>query len=90
MIDPRLFVRIVEMEGEFAPRPLPLRNGFRSDRAYRVLGGFSHGNECEHLLVLANDRNELWYVSNRHVRVVELDEGQHAGLFWFDIKELIP
>jgi hypothetical protein len=67
-----MYVRIEQMTGERAPRPLPLQSGFRSDRLYRVLGVHSASETSECYLILANERDELWFISNRHVRIAGL------------------
>lgn len=68
--EPGLLVRIEQMAGERAPRPLPLASGFRTGCAYRVLGMHSASETSECYLVLANDNDELWFISNRHLRAV--------------------
>ena len=50
--------------------PLPLQSGFSIDVAYRALGIYSPSETSECYLVLSNDRNEIWFISNRHLRVV--------------------
>ncbi|MBA3505901.1 MAG: hypothetical protein H0T80_09015 [Betaproteobacteria bacterium] len=63
-----VYVVIQQLEGSRAPRPMPLENGFSNDVAYRVLGLHSPSETSECYLVLANDRDELWFISNRHCR----------------------
>jgi hypothetical protein len=67
-----LFVVVKEMSGERAPRPLPLSNGFSEQVAYRVLGVHSPSETGEAYFILSNDRDEVWFVSNRHFRTWEL------------------
>jgi hypothetical protein len=67
-IESGLYVRIAQLEGARAPVPLPLSSGFNSDTAYRVLGAFSPSETSEAYLVLSNDEDELWFISNRHCR----------------------
>ena len=55
------------MAGPRAPVPRPLENGFSADMAYRVLGLYSPSETSEAFLVLSNDRDEMWFISNRHV-----------------------
>ncbi|MBY0313947.1 MAG: hypothetical protein K2Q26_00375 [Bdellovibrionales bacterium] len=62
-----IYVRVQESEG--APRPKPLESGFSLDRAYRVMGIFNPSETSEAFLILSNDRDEIWFISNRHVRV---------------------
>lgn len=70
-IQPNLYVRIQQMTGERAPQPLPMANGFSDDRVYEVLGIHTPSETAEAYLILKNDRDEIWFISNRHVRVVE-------------------
>jgi hypothetical protein len=67
-IEHDLYVVIREMQGERAPSPKPLQNGFSEEVAYRVLGLHSASETSEAYLILANDRDELWFISNKHVR----------------------
>ena len=67
-----LFVVVHQMEGERAPRPQPLPNGFSEQTAYRVLGVHSPSETGEAYLILSNDRDEIWFISNRHFRTWEL------------------
>lgn len=66
-----MFVTIQQLDGENAPRPLPLSSGFRNDIAYEVLGIHAPSESAEAFLILANDRNEIWFISNRHLRICE-------------------
>ncbi|MBS1713081.1 MAG: hypothetical protein JST30_01955 [Armatimonadetes bacterium] len=77
-IKPNLFVRIEQLEGENAPRPLPLSSGFSVGRAYEVLGIHAPSESSEAFLILKNDRDEIWFVSNRHVRIVEHRPVRHV------------
>jgi hypothetical protein len=70
-IQPHLFVRIEQYGGDRAPQPLPLESGFSKDRVYEILGIHTPSETAEAYLVLRNDRDELWFISNRHVRVVD-------------------
>lgn len=70
-IQPDIYVRVEEYKGERAPQPLPLSSGFSEDRVYRVLGIHTASESAEAFLILRNDRNEMWFVSNRHFRIVE-------------------
>lgn len=78
-IKPNVKVRIEEMEGEHAPRPLPLRSGFSRDKEYEVLGIHTPSETAEAWLILKNDRDEMWFISNRHVRIVSTGAQQLAG-----------
>jgi hypothetical protein len=67
-IEHDLYIVIREMQGERAPQPKPLSNGFSENVAYRVLGMHSASETSEAYLILANDGDELWFISNKHVR----------------------
>jgi hypothetical protein len=67
-IEPNLYIRVQELPN--GPAPLPLRSGFNTETAYRVLGIFSASESSECFFVLGNDRDETWFVSNRHFRIV--------------------
>lgn len=73
-----LFVVVKELGGERAPRPLPLTSGFSENVAYRVLGVHSPSETGEAYFILSNDRDEVWFVSNRHFRTWELRPGTNA------------
>jgi hypothetical protein len=66
-LEPNLYVRIIELEN--GPAPLPLASGFNTNRAYRVLGLYTASETGEAYLILPNDREEMWFISNRHVRI---------------------
>ena len=66
--EPGLYVRIAQLEDERAPQPLPLASGFTEGAAYRVVGMHCASETSEAYLILVNDRDELWFVSNKHVR----------------------
>jgi len=65
--EPNLYVQIVELND--GPAPLPLENGFNTTRAYRVLGLYTPSETGEAYLILPNDREEMWFISNRHIRI---------------------
>ena len=67
-IEAVIYVRIQELAGR-AP-PMPLESGFIEDNAYRALGIYSPSETSECYFVLANDRDETWFISNRHLRIV--------------------
>jgi hypothetical protein len=69
-LEPGLYLR-VEQFGEKL-HPLPLQSGFGVDKAYRALGVYSPSETSECYFILANDRDETWFISNRHFRVVGL------------------
>ena len=69
-LEPGLYLRVQQRAQR--PHPLPLESGFSADCAYRALGVHSPSETSECYFILANDRNETWFVSNRHFRVVGL------------------
>jgi hypothetical protein len=74
-IEADLYVLVQEMAGERAPQPRPLQSGFSVGVAYRILGLSTASETSEAYLVLANDRDELWFISNRHFRVHGIARG---------------
>lgn len=69
---PGLYVRIEQLETELAPAPKPLQHGFNTETAYLVLGAFSLSESGEAYLVLSNNADEIWFISNRHLRTYDL------------------
>ncbi len=69
---PGLYVTVQEVEGARAPQPRPLASGFSTGTAYRVLGLHSPSETSEAYFILSNDRDEVWFVSNRHFRTHSL------------------
>jgi len=65
---PQLFVRIEELNTPRAPQPRPLENGFTADRLYRVLGVANASESSDAFFILANDRDEMWFICQRHLR----------------------
>ena len=66
---PGLYVRICQLDVPAPPQPLPLRSGFSSDFAYKVLGLHAPSETSEAYLILSNDEEQIWFISNRHLRV---------------------
>lgn len=66
------YVRIEEMAG--GPQPLPLKSGFSKGVAYRMVGMFNPSETSEAYMVLVNDRDETWFISNRHLRMCPMEE----------------
>ena len=65
-----LYLRISEMDN--GPRPLPLQSGFNATSAYRALGLFNPSETSDAYYILSNDRDEIWFICNRHLRTVAL------------------
>ena len=74
-----VYVRIEQMQGERAPQPLPLSNGFSRENSYEVLGIHTASESADAFLILRNDRDEMWFISNRHVRIVDLPKLYHLA-----------
>lgn len=66
-----LYVRIQECPK--GPHPKPLASGFSTDREYRVVSIYNPSESGECWLLISNDREELWFISQRHVRTTRLD-----------------
>lgn len=69
-IENGVYVKIVELEN--GPKPLPLSSGFSTNKSYRILGCFNASESSDAFLILANDRQEMWFICNRHLRVVAI------------------
>ncbi|RZS35571.1 hypothetical protein [Corticibacter populi] len=70
-IETGLYVRIQQLHD--GPKPYPLQSGFNAQTAYRVLGLHTPSETAEAYLILSNDRDELWFISNKHVRTASLN-----------------
>jgi len=57
-----LKVRISQLDGDNAPRPLPLSSGFTEASIYEVLGMHIPAETGEAWLILKNDRDEMWFI----------------------------
>jgi hypothetical protein len=68
MIDCERGLYVVIEQRAKGPAPFPLDHGFGVSAAYRVLGIYSPSESSECWLILSNDENQLWYISQRHVR----------------------
>ena len=66
-----LYLRV--QQNPLRPHPLPLESGFSLNTAYRALGIHSPSETSECYFILCNDRDETWFISNRHMRIVGLD-----------------
>ncbi|WP_045234485.1 hypothetical protein [Deinococcus pimensis] len=77
---PNMFVRVEQLDGPRAPIPKPLESGFTAGRLYRVLALYNPSETSDAYFVLANDRDEMWFICQRHLRF--------AGLFDTDAHHL--
>jgi hypothetical protein len=75
-LEPGHYVHIEELAS--GPHPLPLKSGFNRQTAYRVLGMFNPSETAEAYLVLCNDFDQMWFISNRHVRLCDMDAHRHG------------
>jgi hypothetical protein len=71
---PGIYVRIVQLDAKFAPRPLPLENGFDDHREYEVLGLHCPSETSEAYCILRNNEDQMWFISNRHIRISRLGQ----------------
>ncbi|PIF07480.1 hypothetical protein [Candidatus Pantoea floridensis] len=78
-----LYLRIEELPG--GTRPLPLLSGFSLTTAFRALGCFNPSETSDAYLILSNDRDEVWFICNRHLRTVYLLRGSNRSLLSTDI-----
>ncbi len=81
-LEPGVYVRVQQLDGK--AHPLPLDSGFNRATAYRALGLYSPSETSECYFVLANDRDETWFISNRHLRIVGTFPGRHELRFGLD------
>lgn len=72
MIDYERGIYVTMEELPNGPRPFPLRSGFSKGVAYRVLGIYNPSESGECWLILSNDADQMWYISQRHVRTFGL------------------
>lgn len=70
VLEQGLYLRVEEMAN--GPKPLPLQSGFSALRAYRALGLYSPSETSDAYFVLSNDRDEVWFICNRHFRTYAL------------------
>ena len=54
-----IYLRVEQLKG--GPKPLPLT-------AYRALGMFNPSETSDAYFILSNDRDEIWFICNRHLR----------------------
>jgi hypothetical protein len=67
-LETNLFLSILQLEN--GPHPLPLKSGFTQHTAYRALGMFNPSETSDAYFILSNDRDEIWFICNRHLRTV--------------------
>lgn len=80
-IDARLYVQIVPLDSPGAPTPHPVRQArLDPEQIYKVLGMYNPSETSEAYFILANDDREIWFISNRHLRVAGLFDGDALSL----------
>lgn len=67
-LEPGLYLRVVQLPN--GPKPLPLESGFNTKTAYRALGLFNPSETSDAYFIFSNDRDEIWFICNRHLRAV--------------------
>lgn len=72
-VDLDLYMRIEQLPN--GPRPLPLESGFNTETAYKTLGLFNPSETSDAYFIFSNDRDEIWFICNRHLRAVGLFRG---------------
>lgn len=72
-----LYLRVQELPD--GPSPQPLRSGFSSGVAYRALGMFNPSETSDAYFIFSNDRDEIWFICNRHLRLVGVLPNQLAA-----------
>ena len=69
-IENALYLRVQEYPGTQGPLPRPLEHGFTEETAYRSLGLYNPAETSDAYFILSNDRDEIWFICNRHLRTV--------------------
>jgi hypothetical protein len=68
--EPGLYLRVEEIPK--GPLPLPMSSGFSLGNAYRAIGLYNPSETSDAYFILSNDRDELWFICNRHLRTYAL------------------
>jgi hypothetical protein len=84
-LDRNIFLRICQLPN--GPRPLPLESGFNINTSYRALGMYNPSETSDAYFILSNDRDEIWFICNRHLRTVCATAGAHQ--FRLPLNELL-
>lgn len=69
-IEQGLYLRISEHPN--GPTPFPIQSGFNIKTAYRALGIYNPSETSDAYFIFSNDRDEIWFISNRHCRSVSI------------------
>lgn len=69
-LNPKLYVSLQPLEHV---KPHPVNDGrFNPDFAYKVLGVYNASETSECFFILSNTYNEIWFISQRHLRAYKL------------------
>jgi hypothetical protein len=71
-----MYLRVEQLPN--GPRPLPLESGFSVGTAYRAMGMFNPSETSDAYFIFCNDRDEIWFICNRHLRCLGLIPHSHA------------
>ena len=71
-----MYLRVEQLPN--GPKPLPLDSGFNNRTAYRALGMFNPSETSDAYFIFSNDRDEIWFICNRHLRCLGLIPSSHA------------
>lgn len=69
-LEPGMYLRVEQLP--HGPQPLPLESGFSLDTAYRAMGLFNPSETSDAYFIFSNDRDEIWFICNRHLRCLGL------------------
>lgn len=69
-LEPGMYLRVEQIPN--GPKPLPLDSGFNTHTAYRAMGMFNPSETSDAYFIFSNDRDEIWFICNRHLRCVGL------------------
>lgn len=75
-LEPGIYLRVEQLPN--GPHPLPLENGFSLHTAYRALGMFNPSETSDAYFIFSNDRDEIWFICNRHLRCLGLIPSSQA------------
>ena len=69
-LEKHIYLRVEQLPN--GPKPLPLDSGFNNETAYRALGMFNPSETSDAYFIFSNDRDEIWFICNRHLRCLGL------------------
>ena len=69
-LEKNIYLRVEQLPN--GPKPLPLESGFNTQTAYRALGMFNPSETSDAYFIFSNDRDEIWFICNRHLRCLGL------------------